>query len=241
MSVAEAVYQFFGPQRLSQLVHISLKDGYVFFANQKAASTAVSAALGRAALRDFSEAEVAAHLRFSGDPHIKPYHLDSKQLDECLTGSDLLRFAFVRNPYDRLVAGFLDLIQGNHPMKANILALVGKPTVALDVDVKFATYIGALSEVSDRDVELPWMAQTRATCAHWLKLDWVGQVENFRTDLRKLGRRLDLPFSEFVAPRKPAKQNIADASESLWTKALKKKAARRYAGDFLRFGYDPDA
>lgn len=240
VSVGQDIVQFFKVRRANQLINISMRDRYVFFKNNKVASSTVSATFNAVALRGLPKAVPVPHPSAEHSPHIKPYQLTATDLDAVLTSPSYRRFAFVRSPYDRLLSAYLDIILRGRPMKRNILNLLGMDPKDRSADISFDRFIGAVCDAPDSNLDPHWMPQMRTTFAHWVTHSFVGRLETFDSDLRDLFTHLDLPADRFLQVRAAHKTGAKSSDSTLWTPALKAKAAARYSADFAHFGYDPD-
>ena len=59
-------------------------------------------------------------------PLLRPTQLPPRAFTECLTSAGWFRFAFVRNPFTRVLSAYLDKIRRDRPEKAAILAALDR-------------------------------------------------------------------------------------------------------------------
>jgi hypothetical protein len=96
-------------------------DRYVWFKNPKAASSTLTNTLQAMETRDSLFIRTAMHPEVESSIHVKPYQIPAAKLEKMLVGREFVRFAFVRNPFSRLVSGYLDKVMNNKPEKRQIL------------------------------------------------------------------------------------------------------------------------
>lgn len=153
----------------------------------------------------------------------------------------LFAFAFVRDPWDRLVSCYRDKIRGEvdgytfftiRPGVANCLARFD----AFVAGMSFDEFVRAVAAISDDDADPHFRSQHTFVTddAGQLAVDFVGRYEHLAGDLRAVERRiglapLDLP--RLQAARKPL------PFAAFYTAETAQLVAERYARDAELFGY----
>ncbi len=155
---------------------------------------------------------------------------------------DYFKFAFVRNPWDRLVSCYVDKIKsdrtftnewykngvgrGLHRWK---LFYVGMP---------FEEFVAAVGEIPDEKADKHFRSQYRFLYdeAEVCLVDYIGRLENF--DVDPVFRRMGI-----VAIKVPHmhRSTSKTGSSEYYTEDLRERVAARYAKDLTLFGYGEDA
>ena len=182
--------------------------------------------------------------RWDGNPHEAEFPAPrppSTATDRLYPGS--WTFAFVRNPWDRLVSCYRDKILGE--VVDGFTFFTDKPGVAnclADFDafyagMSFDAFVDAVAGIPDADADPHFRSQftflTRTPGRS--EADFVGRFERLAEDFGRVVEDLGLPASvrlpHLQAARRPARYvDYYDAS----TRA---RMTRRYAEDIELFGY----
>lgn len=233
------ILKFHGRYRANVHVNISLRDRYIWFKNPKVGSTTLGRVLLDAQKRMLPFLEARAHSGIESSLFTKPYQLPPGMLNNLLTGESMVRFAFVRNPFTRLVSAYKDKIQNNRPPKAIILNLLGLDKDDLEQYVSFEDFVAVICDGEIERHDPHWSPQVYTTCAHWVSLDFVGKLEQFDDDFQAL--REFLPTNAIGEEYEPGTPHKTDANES-WkdyfqSPELVKKVTSYYEQDFDTFKY----
>jgi hypothetical protein len=215
----------------------------IYLSVPKCASTTIKVALS--ALNECAVIPDKVHKRRHSGLR-SPAQIGFSAFHRLATSPSTLRFAFVRNPYARLVSAWADKFQG-------------KPLVAGDSFVeKYLTYRGAIDHslvhgpdctlsfaqfvifaagtALDR-VDAHWQAQHDLLDMPGIKLDHIGKVESFRGDfapvLEHLGRGSDL----LRAARFHLNASRHRAWPDYYSPGLAERIYRAYERDFDLLGY----
>jgi hypothetical protein len=159
-----------------------------------------------------------------------------------LTGPDWFRFAFVRNPYDRLLSAYrskiADLTSPYVGVRASILALAGRrpdpdcaPTFA-----DFASYVEAQPDLQ-RDGH--WRSQAGILCLNDIAYDFVGRLERFEADFAHALRQFSALESAAGALSEVVNASSPGGAADTYDAALAASVYRTYKADFDAFGYSP--
>lgn len=118
-----------------------------------------------------------------------------------LKGNTYFKFAFVRNPWSRLVSAYIDkvaaqaweLIESREKFIRRIQRVNGLPQ-CLDKRITFRQFAVDAVECEDMQLDFHWRPQVCFFGAY--RFDFIGKFENFQADVesinRKLGINLDL-------------------------------------------------
>jgi hypothetical protein len=180
--------------------------------------------------------------RAKGDPHRvrypRPVPIESV---ERFLYPGFYRFAFVRNPWDRLVSCYRDKIKNEVPGYTHFTIRPGVANCLARFDdfvpnMSFEAFVDAVASIPDRDADEHFRSQhTFLTDSEgWLAADFVGRYERLADDFRIVQERTGLPNIELPrlqAARKGAKYVDYYSAE---TRAL---VSERYRRDIEMFEY----
>jgi hypothetical protein len=179
----------------------------------------------------------------NGDPHRvrypSPVPIESL---ERLLYPGFYRFAFVRNPWDRLVSCYRDKIKNEvpgythftiRPGVANCLARFD----AFVPDMSFEAFAAAVASIPDDEADEHFRSQYTFLINRKGKLaaDFVGRYERLADDFRIVQERTGLP--EVELPRLQAARTAAKYA-AYYTPETRGIVARRYQRDIEMFGYE---
>jgi chondroitin 4-sulfotransferase 11 len=153
----------------------------------------------------------------------------------------LFSFAFVRDPWDRLVSCYRDKLRGEvddftsftiRPGVANCLARFD----AFVAGMSFAAFVRAVSDIPDEDADAHFRSQHTFVCdaAGRIVVDAIGRFERLDDDFAAIARRIGMP------PRTlPRLQAVRAPSPfaAFYTDETRALVGERFARDVARFGY----
>jgi len=153
-------------------------------------------------------------------------------------------FAFVRNPWDRLLSCYRDKIAGevegftrlSHSGVARCLARFD----AFSATMSFEAFVHAVASISDDDADEHFRSQYTYVANVWGKIavDFVGRYENLESDFGHVAVRIGLPRG-ISLPRLQANPRAASYAD-YYTAATRDVVAARYAQDIALFSYQFD-
>ena len=177
-----------------------------------------------------------------GDPHRvrypSPVPIESLQ---AYLYPGFFRFAFVRNPWDRLVSCYRDKIKNEvegythftiRPGVANCLARFD----AFVADMSFEDFVAAVASIPDSEADGHFRSQhTFLTNRKGeLAVDFVGRYERLADDFATVRQRTGLPDIEL--PRLQAARSVAKYM-SYYNPRTQEIVAERFRKDIEMFGY----
>lgn len=163
---------------------------------------------------------------------------------------DYFKFAFVRNPYDRLVSGYKDKIQS--PGQTGII----NSQKEFYRDMPFKEFVKIVSKTPDSKIDRHFRSQSWfLTHKHGknknknksknkkqkLIPDFIGKLENLNEDYKKAMKKLgiknpvELPHANKGKINKNKQKKYKDYYKD---KEIKKLVQKRYKKDFELFDYD---
>jgi chondroitin 4-sulfotransferase 11 len=176
-----------------------------------------------------------------GDPHKASLPTPASQSNGSALYPDLFSFAFVRNPWDRLVSCYRDKILGEapdftafHPTRrvAYCLARFG----AFRAGMTFDEFVTAVAAIPDEDADDHFRSQYTflTTPSGDIGVDFLGRFETLSDDFRLVCERLGLP--SLTLPYVQAVRTPRNYTE-YYSARTRHIVADRFAHDITLFGY----
>ncbi len=135
------------------------------------------------------------------------------------------KFAFVRNPFDRLASCFRHVIK-----KGSMQNIQNDPTFYRDMSFyEFVDAVLAISKVNIENMDIHFRPQYTFIPE---KPDYLGKFENLKEDFKELSKRIGLSV-ELLHENKTDKTIYKD----YYTQEIIKKVVRIYKKDFELFDY----
>ncbi|WP_374764425.1 sulfotransferase family 2 domain-containing protein [Yunchengibacter salinarum] len=240
MSSYRQIIEHHGHPKANSYIFISLKNKYVWFKNPKVMSSTLAATLQSLEIQDLPGREIPPHPEIQCCVHVKPYQLTEARNNQIYGGPLFRKFAFVRNPYARLVSAYKDKVERNEADKRNILTFSTNPDKTFERPVSFEEFIETIHAMPVRRMNRHWEPQVYTTCAHWVKLDFVGKIENANDDLKALETLTGIDLSANLIDHRPHRTGGKTPWQDYYTPELKQMVMETYAADFETFGYDTD-
>ncbi len=216
----------------------------IYLSVPKCASTTIKSALSELQSGALPAADQIHVRRNSG--LTSPSQVGLSTFHRLATGAATLRFAFVRNPYARLVSAWADKFQ-NKPLVPgdsftdlylNHRAAID-PALPLGAEqtLSFAQFVEFAVATGHRRINAHWQTQDDLLNMPGISLDFVGKVETFREDFVRIldhagadqRTRQAIDFYHNVSRHGPWADYYSDA--------LAARVHRAYECDFDRFGY----
>jgi hypothetical protein len=153
----------------------------------------------------------------------------------------LFAFAFVRNPWDRLVSCYRDKIGGEvdgytsfsiRPGVADCLARFDTFVAGMS----FEAFVHAVADIPDEEADEHFRSQTTFVTNEdgQLAVDFVGRYERLADDFRYVEQQIGFPVTQL--PRLQTARKRARYAE-FYTPETQQLVAERFRGDIEMFGY----
>lgn len=137
------------------------------------------------------------------------------------------KFAFVRNPYDRMQSWY-------YYRKREELANPEHPRHHLYTgDKTFDQFVESFAERDWMLLQLAWVAPP--ALGGGSQLDFIGRFEHLDEDYRHVCEQVDVPYSPLPTIR--GSSNDASA-RSLWSRESRRRVNEYFRRDFELFGYE---
>ncbi len=140
---------------------------------------------------------------------------------------DSFKFAFVRNPFDRLVSCFRHVIQ-----KGSLQNLQDHPRLARNMS--FGSFVDVISEIPIDQMDIHFRPQHTFIPE---EPDFLGKFETLDEDYKDLCAKIGIQDNEnLIKKNSTGKIKLKD----YYTAEIIEKVARIYKQDFYRYGYRED-
>jgi hypothetical protein len=175
-----------------------------------------------------------------GNPHEAAFTHPPAALRSQCAGAGFYSFAFVRNPWDRLVSCYRDKILGEVAdftrFGASGVARCLERFDAFRAGMTFAEFVRAIADIPDSAADEHFRAQADflTDADKYLNVDFIGRFENLEMDFARLAARLNLPVRSL-----PRLQSATGTDYSgFYTSETRLLVAKRYAQDINLFDYE---
>jgi hypothetical protein len=183
----------------------------------------------------------------NGNPHITQFPFLEPQLASARWYPDQFSFAFVRNPWDRLVSCYRDKILGevngftnftDRPGVANCLAGFDEFTPGMTFD----SFARAVCSIPDQDADPHFRSQhtfvagASADVSKRFALNFVGRYESLAADLKQVESLSGLP--DFALLRLQAATSRKRYQGFYTNHSLLEAVTKRFAADIELFRYE---
>jgi hypothetical protein len=218
---------------------VSDERKFVYFVVQKAACTSIKSAL----LPLFDEDSARAGEPLRSDVHkffdSSPNQLKKKHFVEELDGkySDYFKFAFVRNPWDRLLSCYLDKLSEEGP------GMKSPPALAARVypGMPFAEFVEVVHDTPDKNANIHFRSQCSVIC-RWgedrlIMADFIGRFENLEADFETVVDRIGDSRVQKMPHLMKAKSRKSRSYQEFYDERLKNLVYERYREDVEKLGY----
>ena len=206
---------------------ISHENKYIYFFIPKVACTTIRNLLARAEGLEWHHPWDVVQTKFK-------YTTLEQSTNKKYNG--YFKFAFVRNPWDRLVSCYFDKVVGSRSMSNNRVIKNGEYKAFKQQykrDFKTMTFPEFAEMVSQLDEESSnGHFRSQYTYLHVDELDFIGRFENLQNDLSKLKQRFNISVEE-----KHLLKSSHKNYKQYYDKKLKNMIANRYKKDIDLFKY----
>ena len=162
------------------------------------------------------------------------------------------RFAFVRNPFDRVISCFSNRIDklGLEAYDDERLAIIQHQERRLHITqwkkagkktspetITFADFIDYICEQNPKNMDRHWALQSNCIHPDLIKYDHIGRIENFADDFNHILKVVKTNGGAFENKLKLNPSSSEKKREEFFTTALEKKFFEKFKDDFVAFDY----
>ncbi len=233
----DAISQRLGKRQLNKLVHISLKNKYIYLSVPKAANSTIKGILQEVELTgSYLKAPRRLHNRATS-PLIAPYQLPVDNFTSIINSGEFYKFTLVRNPFSRLLSCYLDRVKAkNSTVRKEILEKLNKDN---NYQIQFEEFINVILDIDPQQMNIHYRPQTLLTCFDLINFDEILKFEEFPENFSALlskvcGDGIQFDLEKNLSPKRT---NATDKVNQYFDRHLKRKIAQKYQQDFTTFGY----
>lgn len=223
--------------------NISLRNRYVYFAVDKVANSSIKNSLFEIEYAPVGKKTVTLYDKRSS-PLLSPYQLPPDLLREVLNSGNYFRFAFVRNPYARLLSCYLDRILTASSKPRRQLNAYLKSRGENTEDVSFSSFIRAICSQDSNTQNSHWRVQTDDILYGDIEFDFIGKFESLWEDMAIVSSRIWGELRPEMANKdinkSPRATHAGGKLHEFYTPELAALVVERFAPDFDAFGYERD-
>lgn len=228
-----ALFPYVHPNAMAYLINISFRCKAMYFETPKVGCSTIKRTLQLAELADVNATPEDVHDKASS-PLSDPAK-DFESFINALQDPNFIRFAFVRNPYTRILSCYLDKVVENEWERQRLLPQLGFSGADI---VPFSEFLEAVSGQNVREMEMHWAPQS-VLLSGQANLSFIGRFESFSEDFSNL-RRVIGPNLPEVAVVKPHATDAAAKVQKYYGKKEIEYVTEIYKEDFQNFCYSRD-
>lgn len=174
------------PVRANYLINISETFKCAYFETPKVACSTIKRMLQQAEVdRAGGQLVKDVHDKASS-PLLSPNDVEAP-LSEVLHGDAYFRFAFVRNPYSRVLSAYLDkLVQSEWERRRHLPAL----GFELGSTPTFLDFLQRIEKQTSFQCDIHWTPQCDLLGWDRMKMHFIGRFENFASDHQAVARKI---------------------------------------------------
>jgi hypothetical protein len=205
----------------------SPEDGFFFNRVPKAANSTVMATLAA-----YSEYRKPLARRRTKSRFLRPAWMRAAEVAALGTGA-VFRFAFVRDPYGRVLSAFADKVLRKRRQARRFYDWLGGVPAAAPDFLDFLRYLEAGGATHDAH----WAPQTDLMLLPLGEFDFIGRLESLERDLGHVVERVFATGAPLRMTRSGPRTDSGARLGELWTPEARAIVGRVYAADFAAFGY----
>lgn len=210
---------------------------------RKVANTTIRRLLWRVLDVEVSGPALQRTLHISSGPYLTLSDLGLSERDSILNRDGVFRFAFVRNPYDRLRSAYVQKFLRPDVSESPSHYLAALRLEGQDIP-SFTGFIQAVVRQSDARMNIHWKPQHVCLAPDVIPYDFIGRVESFDADIRHVLECIGAPSSLYEPEISVNRVGRGDAESEVFATYTEASAAlvfKRFREDFELFGYAEDS
>lgn len=167
-------------------------------------------------------------------PFINPYQLRADGFLDVFESGNYFVFAFVRNPFSRVLSAYLDKMSRDSTERRAINKLLGRPA---EVEPSFQEFVTAVSMQSTDDMDPHWRPQTACLRTDRIAYSFIGKFETLQSDLEKVDDALGGVLTRHINKVCPHETRASSKVGEYYSMKIADVVRLIYRDDFEVFGY----
>jgi Sulfotransferase family len=225
--------------KLNYLIHYDQDHNVAYFETPKVACTSIKKYMQDKVYgtpRNLEEKGLVHDRSLSPIQPLQDYEPD---IIKAVFFGDVRRFSFVRNPYSRILSGYLDKIVTNQWEKDRHLPTLG---FAPNATPSLSEFLEALKRLPQDDHDIHFAKQSTLLQAKHVTYDFLGRFERFDEDFARLKDLFynDTTNDNYATFGKHHASNAGDKVNTYFGTAERDLVLDMYGADFELLGYSTD-
>ncbi len=226
----------YGRAQINYLVNCSKKHKFVYVETPKVACSTIKRVLQLIEV-DGDQSRLPKNVHDRGNsPLATPFNIGVDP-DRLFSGDEYFRFAFVRNPYTRILSAYLDKMVKNQWERNRLLPTLG---FAPDAQITLLQFLEVIREVPHIHKDIHWTPQSYLLQRHRVDYHFIGRLENFAAGFERVIKKIKPDADENLFTIR-ADHHKTDANEKIAEYVGPRERdliLEIFENDFVDFGYD---
>lgn len=221
--------------RLNYISYLNLKNNSLYIETPKVACTAIKKLL----ICEQDESLVSiepTQIHSLAQQRIARIRSLNKEIVFNAFFGDTFRYAFVRNPFTRILSAYLDKIVKNQWERQRLLPGLG---VDPSENISFSVFLDKISLTESHKQDIHFTSQCNLLMPNKIKYSYIGRFETLGNDIEYLVSK-NIFSKSFLNEMSAGKHHQTNADERLKeyvTPEVERKILKIFARDFEEFNY----
>lgn len=234
-----AEYFPYAESKVNYLTHCSKKYNYIYVETPKVACSTIKRVLQ--IIEDDAVRKTSA--KKVHDRSVSPLCIPKDMGEDCGTlfgGDKYFRFAFVRNPFTRILSAYLDKLVENEWERNRRLPQLG---LAKDTKITFIQFLEIVEGQDDLDRDIHWMSQSGILQTGRVEYNFIGRLEQFEQHFKAVINTISPGYVKELHVQRNDwhKTNASEKVNQYIGKKEKDLILKIYDNDFSSFCYSADS
>ena len=223
---------------------VSEKHKFLYLETPKAACTKIKSLIYKLEGIQEPKDSLDLHSRKSKKKLYPKKLLDFSYEDQekILFSENWFRFAFARNPYERLQSCYYSKIYVDEDeFFKKFKEEMRKEASSKNQIITFEEFVKTICAQKDMDRDTHWRSQNSVLFTDLIQYDTIGKVENFSNDMKNIFAKLEIMNSNHINLDKKENASTEDRESVHYSEELSALVYDEFNRDFEKFSYDKDS
>lgn len=225
------------PDRWNYATWIDVHNNYLYIETPKVCCTTIKQILQKNSSFKLPKNEQAIHYRNPPHEYIDSVKNYVDYIDKMIENG-LFVFAFVRNPFDRLVSAYIDkIVRSQGKFWSNYRsAIVKLNKLESASEINFEHFVNYVDETPNNKRDIHWRSQFSLLAPDIINYSFIGKFEDFDKDMSQVLQKLSI---RNVSPGSPvnSSRNVRLSEEKHLFLREQSRIEKIYRCDYDAFGY----